>query len=104
MKLLLYDYEEEDIVVEKIKPVPYFDPTTSKSRRYYPDIYIPKDNLLIEVKSTYWLNHKYEKNKAKFMASASEGFTLHLYVFDVKTLLFIEKYFPNGDIIHCPMK
>jgi len=45
-----------------------------KSHRYYPDIYIPKYNLLIEVKSIYtWTKYR-GKNLAKRKASKEAGF------------------------------
>ena len=34
-------------------------------RRYYPDFYIPKDNLIIEVKSMWTYKIDLEKNLAK---------------------------------------
>lgn len=39
-----------------------------KTRRYYPYFYIPSENLIIEVKSTYTLGLKPEENDLKFQA------------------------------------
>jgi hypothetical protein len=51
-----------------------------KECRYYPDIYIPKYNQLIEVKSKYtWKKYK-EKNLAKRKASIIAGFVYNLVI------------------------
>lgn len=46
------------------------------SRRYYPDFFIPDENLFIEVKSDYTLMSKEEENKAKFKAVKDAGYEL----------------------------
>ncbi len=48
--------------------------------RYYPDIYIPKENLIIEVKSQYTLNIQWEKNQAKFKAVKEAGYNFKLII------------------------
>lgn len=48
--------------------------------RYFPDIYIPKENLLIEVKSQYTLDAQLEKNNAKFTAAKQMGFNFRLEI------------------------
>ena len=45
-----------------------------KTYRYYPDIYIPKYNQLIEVKSLYTWNKYKQKNLAKRAASKAAGY------------------------------
>ena len=75
---LLEKYSEEDIVTETIliPSIPYVD-ADGKSHVYFPDIYIPKDNLLIEVKSQYTYNGFigwYEINMQKHNASISAGY------------------------------
>lgn len=37
----------------------------NRSSIYYPDFYIEKYNLIIEIKSTYWYNKYYKKNQLK---------------------------------------
>jgi hypothetical protein len=41
----------------------------TKMHKYYPDIYIPNENLIIEVKSTYTISQNLEMNQAKFEAT-----------------------------------
>lgn len=48
--------------------------------RYYPDIFIPSENLIIEVKSEYTLNKELNKNEAKFEAVRNAGFEFRLEV------------------------
>ena len=51
-----------------------------KEHRYYPDIFIPKDNIIIEVKSDYTLKVDWEINQLKFEATKSHGFDFRLEV------------------------
>ena len=52
----------------------------NKKRRYYPDIYIPSENKIIEVKSDYTLNKDLKMNEAKFKAVKDAGFEFRLEV------------------------
>ena len=52
----------------------------NKKRRYLPDIFIPKENILIEVKSEWTLQIHPEKNKLKFQAVEDTGFNFRLEV------------------------
>jgi len=51
-----------------------------KIHRYYPDIYIPKKNLLIEVKSQYTWNKYKEKNLAKKEACIKAGYEIKIEI------------------------
>lgn len=52
--MLLKTYNEEDIVIEYSEmPEVWYFMEDGKYRRYLPDIFVPKDNLIVEVKSTY---------------------------------------------------
>jgi hypothetical protein len=55
-----------------------------KSRRYYPDIYLPKQNKLIEVKSTYTWNKYKEQNEAKIAAAKQAGYEVEVVLKDKK--------------------
>lgn len=85
--LLLKTYKEEEIITEReLMPEIYYHMDLSW-RKYIPDIYIPKDNLIIEVKSTWTYKlHKYRvhlKNKAV----KSLGYNIELYIFSDKGVL-----------------
>lgn len=101
MDMLLENYDEKDILtdLEDMPDIMYFNKEKNKNSRYYPDIYIPKDNLLIEVKSTYTLEKELEKNEAKFKACVDLGYTLFLYVFDNKNLLYRRYYSKNNNYV-----
>ena len=49
-----------------------------KKHRYFPDFYIPKDNLIIEVKSTFTYNKELEKNLLKEQCVKDAGFKYKL--------------------------
>lgn len=51
-----------------------------KKHRYYPDFYIPSENLIIEVKSCYTLELHWERNQAKFQAVKQLGFNFRLEI------------------------
>lgn len=89
---LKYLLEEEKIEEDDIKVCsemnlqfeysnPYRDGKTS---RYYPDVYIPSRNMIIEVKSIYTYHLEEEKNDAKLEAVADAGYIAWIYLFDYK--------------------
>jgi hypothetical protein len=78
---LLQTYQEEDLTIG-VSLVPKIIYThEGKTKRYYPDIYIPKDNLIIEVKSTYTLKRELEKNLAKRRACIGQGYDFKFWIF-----------------------
>lgn len=80
---LLKIYDENDILTSRsdMPEIYYTSPKDNRIHRYYPDIYIPKDNLIIEVKSNYTLN-KYKKiNRVKFEATIALGYDFKLKVY-----------------------
>jgi hypothetical protein len=52
---------------------------------YYPDIYIPGDNCIIEVKSSYWLKKQHEKNVQVMTEALKQGFNFQFWVCDDKS-------------------
>jgi hypothetical protein len=57
---------------------------TTKQKVYFPDIYIPKQNLIIEVKSTYTYSKEYDKNIAKANATKNTGYNFEFWIYDGK--------------------
>ena len=89
IQLLLEKYQESQIIVEhNTKPkIKYeFD---NKIKNYFCDIYIPDENLIIEVKSTYTFELHYEKNIAKKNKCLELGYNFLFYIIDGKKKLFI---------------
>jgi hypothetical protein len=72
-EILLKTYKEEEIITDnKLKPEIWWYDSIIKDHRYYPDFYIPKHNLIIEVKSerTFSLDDKKEKiSETKLMCN-----------------------------------
>ena len=101
--LLLKDYHEDDIVTnnKKMPDIWYINPLSNKRCKYFPDIFIPRHKVLIEVKSDYYYIKDLEKNHAKFHATVKAGFDLHLYVFNKKILLYRKTYNKEG-VTSCP--
>jgi hypothetical protein len=73
-------YSFKDVLTSpKDMPEIFYD-FEGKQSRYYPDIYIPSDNLIIEVKSEYTLNKDLKRNEEKFKATKNAGFEFILEV------------------------
>ncbi len=51
-----------------------------KRKRYYPDIFIPKENLIIEVKSEYTINTDKKRNKCKWNATKKLGYNFKVEI------------------------
>jgi hypothetical protein len=92
---LLTQYDETELSIhDAYSPitVPVFTYTNAHRNisKYYPDIYIKKDNLIIEVKSRWWWDgygsEKYKgrlyNNMKKREVALNEGYEYHLYIFD----------------------
>jgi len=77
---LLLTYDETDIIICG-KTYSFNYTYKNKTRKYYPDIYIPKDKLFIEVKSPYTYNISLEINMLKHATVLDNGFGHHFYIF-----------------------
>jgi hypothetical protein len=53
-----------------------------KNKKYYPDIYIQKDNKIIEVKSLWTYTNNLNKNLAKERAVLNLGYDFEFYIMD----------------------
>ena len=80
--ILLEIYSEKEILHKKTDvPEIWYIGTDNKKHRYYPDFYIPKENMIIEVKSTYTYEVNLEINLLKQQACLELG-----YKFEFKIL------------------
>lgn len=86
IKLLLEcGYTVDDIVTDN-NLIPVIDYTfKTKNKKYFPDIFIPKDNLIIEVKSTYTMNKHLEQNICKHDACIEQGYDIDFIIFGIKS-------------------
>lgn len=84
MDILLkdYEYDEENVKTarEDIPVITY--QYKGKICKFYPDIYLPLKNKIIEVKSTYTYLAFEEKNKRKLEAAATQGYKIEYWIFN----------------------
>jgi hypothetical protein len=52
-----------------------------KNKYYHSDYFIPNLNLVVEIKSSYYLNKFYEINQAKAKSTIQNGFK-HIFIVD----------------------
>ena len=91
--LLKHITEDELCVDIKNKPcIPYI---YNGNRKYFPDIFIPRVNKIIEVKSLYTIYSDKEKNKAKQAACLALGYKHEFFIYDNVKNIIIENYLLN---------
>ncbi len=76
MLKVLNNYKEEDIIINKNEvPTIWYEDNNNNNvkRRYYVDIFIPKENLCIEVKSNWTINF------SKTKSSKELGYEIWVY-------------------------
>jgi hypothetical protein len=79
-RLIGEGYNIKDLIIGKSN-VPSFNYTHNGKKRYYfPDIYIPKDNRIVEVKSIYYYNRYLDKNLLKRDAVLKKGYKFDFYI------------------------
>lgn len=83
LDLLLETYKEDEICIHfNVPSIKY--KLDGKNKLHYPDIFLSKENKIIEVKSGYTLIADLEKNKAKQKAAQALGFEYVFWVFGRK--------------------
>jgi hypothetical protein len=97
---LLENYDEEKLILSDPRhrqtcEVPFFSYVNVHGNRcrYYPDIFIPSENRIIEVKSRWWYDangrpgyeSRLENNRRKQQAALDGGYRFEFWVFDSKT-------------------
>lgn len=97
LSILLEIYQENEILTHNISEefllptFQYINVNLHKST-YYPDIYIPKENRIIEVKSTWWwdgngqekYNSRLQNNLKKRQAVLDKGYNYEVWLFENK--------------------
>jgi hypothetical protein len=82
---LLRHYKEEDFEFTNIPTVEYVD-AQGRERTYHPDIFIPGENLIIEVKSEWTLMENYDLNRRKQLACLAAGYRYQFHIKDSRDL------------------
>lgn len=67
------------VIIEKTSPIQY--QLNENTHYYHPDFYLPKYNLIVEVKSTYTYEYDLDKNIAKKEYSIKSGFNF-IFIID----------------------
>lgn len=81
---LIKSYTEEQIKTDR-KDVPRIEYTLNEKKKYYfPDIYIPYENYIIEVKSTWTYKCKSDNIKQKAEATKAQGYKYEIWVYNCK--------------------
>jgi hypothetical protein len=75
-----------DIVAGRAEDIPrvWYHDDKGVRRMYYPDIFVPKRNLLVEVKSVFTFANSYSMSFAKQAASKAAGFDHIMIIFNNK--------------------
>jgi len=79
---LLKTYTEEDIINEPDKVPELWYEINDKRHRHYVDIFIPKENLCIEVKSLWTVQKKKDNIFAKQSKAKEIGYRYEIWVYD----------------------
>lgn len=73
-------YTFNQVKTDSIDMPEFFYYLDGKKKRYFPDIFIPEENKVIEVKSNYTIKCNLEKNKLKFESVRQAGYNFELIV------------------------
>lgn len=82
--LLEGTYTEDEFDFEIIPTIRY-----NETHFYFPDLYLPERNLIIEVKSWYTYELDLEKNLAKQKACLEQSYDFKFHIWDEKSGLTI---------------
>jgi hypothetical protein len=81
---LIKIYKETDIITDR-KTIPRITYNINDKKRYYfPDIYIPSQNKIIEVKSTWTYKSKQDNIEEKANATRLAGYDYEIWIYDNK--------------------
>jgi hypothetical protein len=91
LTLLKRGYSEHEIIIDN-NFIPSFNyQFENKIKTYYPDIFIPSKNLIIEVKSNYTYNNFLAINLAKQQACIDTGYNFEFWICSKTEVLEIKK-------------
>lgn len=87
LDILLKEFTEDEILNSRTEmPVIRYQ-HKNVNRRYFPDIYIPKVNKIIEVKSIWTYKRDLVKNIIKAIYTRKLGYDYEVWLFDKKKLI-----------------
>ncbi len=80
LQQLLTKYNEDEIYINKGEMPKIMYTFGGKKRRYYPDFYIHKDNLILVVKSLYTYRKNIVRNMLKALATRRLGYNYEIHI------------------------
>ncbi len=84
LDILVKEYTEEQIKSNRRDVPRILYESNNKQRYYFPDIYLPHMNLIIEVKSTWIYKKEEENNHIKAAAARAQGYQFEFWIFTNK--------------------
>lgn len=81
---LLKRYSERCIITDRTQMPKITYILNGTLHQYYPDIYIPSENIIIEVKSFWTYNLKLVKNILKSLATRQLGFDFEFWIYTLE--------------------
>lgn len=91
-ELLSHGIPEHDMIIDDYSKMPAIQYVfEEKERTFYPDIFIPRLNILIDVKSTFTYTYEKDKNIAKYTACKQLGYNFRFIIRANKSQLKILK-------------
>ena len=83
-KLLTDGYKEEQIITNRSDIPRILYKVNEKDKYYFPDIFIPHENKIIEVKSTWTYSSKTDNIELKANACRAESYNYEIWVYNYK--------------------
>ena len=80
LDILLKTYNENDLIMSRKDMPEFWYMVDDKPHRYYPDIYIPLENKIIEVKSSYTYNVDIQRNLLKAECVRFRGYIFEFMI------------------------
>ena len=78
---LILNHNENDIITDR-KDIPRIEYEIDNKKKYYfPDIYLPKENKIIEVKSTWTFEKKKEITFNKATSTKDKGYNFEIWIY-----------------------
>lgn len=78
---LLLEYNESDILTDRVDMPEFWYEYKGKKHRYFPDVYVKSNNTIYEVKSHYTLNKDYDRNLLKFNSVKESNYEFVLMIY-----------------------
>lgn len=104
LKILVENYNEQEIVINR-KNIPCFNYVfKNKHKKYLPDIYIPSENKIIEVKSSRTFDIMKIQNIIKALSVRKAGYDFEFWIFYKVSKNEISSYKYNESNKQCFLK